>query len=288
MTDVVKTEPLAPPTLVQEGSATDDSQIEVVWDPLTGQDAGFDAITEYIVYWDNGSTGTNWLELVAQEDGAFTYSYVHSLGITRGNEYQFRYRGVNIHGQGADSQASTIKASKEPQAPLAPALTVSSTDVIVTWLESPDDHGSAVTDYRVEFKQVDDVFSQVAECQPIASSLEFSSRSCTIPMSTFRDSPFSLPIGSLIVGVVTAINEKGDSARSTENGSGATVQGAPSASPALSRGDQTNESQIELTWVPISEMEDIGNSAITGHKIYWDSGDGLGNYNLFDDITDPA
>ena len=158
----------------------------------------------------------------------------------------------------------------------------------MTWLESPDDHGSAVTDYKVEFKQEDDIFSEVTECQPVASSNEFTSRSCTIPRSTFRDAPFSLPIGSLIVGVVTAINEKGDSLQSAENESGATVQGVPSASPALSRGDQTNASQIELTWAPITEMEDIGNSAITGHKIFWDSGDGLGNFNPFHEITDPA
>ena len=74
LTDIVRTEPLQPPTLVSEGPATDSNQIEVFWDALTGEDAGHDTITEYKVFWDNGSSGTNWLLLVSETEGSFTCS----------------------------------------------------------------------------------------------------------------------------------------------------------------------------------------------------------------------
>jgi hypothetical protein len=59
--DIVRTEPLKPATPLTEGTNTDDSQIEVEWTKIEGADAGHDVITEYKVYWDNGSSGTNWL-----------------------------------------------------------------------------------------------------------------------------------------------------------------------------------------------------------------------------------
>lgn len=55
--DVVRTKPLKPPTIIQEGPLTDDSQIHILWDALTGLDTGLDSIIEYEVYWDNGSSG---------------------------------------------------------------------------------------------------------------------------------------------------------------------------------------------------------------------------------------
>ena len=62
----------------------------------------------------------------------------------------------------------------------------------------------------------------------------------------------------------------------------------PSASPTLSRGSQTSSLQIELTWVTITDSLDIGGSPITGFKVYWDSGDGNGNFNIFETINDPS
>ena len=106
-------------------------------------------------------------------------------------------------------------------------------------------------------------------------------------MSKFRDDPFLLQVGDPIVGIVTATNGKGESDPSAQNSSGASVQNVPSAAPTLSRGEQTNSSQIELTWATITDSIDIGGSPITGFKVYWDSGDDLGNFNLFYTSNDP-
>lgn len=167
LTNIVRTEPLQPSTPVMEGSATDSTQIEVQWAALTGDDAGQDSITEYRVFWDNGSDGTNWLLLVSEIEGTFTYSYTHDQGITRGEEYQFRYKGVNAHGEGPESLPSTIRASRRPDALSELTIMTSGTDVIVTWGTTPDDHGSEVTDYTVAFRQSDSSFSSVAQCQPV-------------------------------------------------------------------------------------------------------------------------
>ena len=164
LTDIVRTEPLQPPTLVTEGAATDSTQIEVEWAALSGDDAGQDAITEYRVFWDNGSSGTNWLLLVSETEGSFTYSYTHGQGITRGDSYQFKYMAANEHGEGPFSLTSTIEASKRPDALSALVVTTQGTDVIVAWSPTPDDHGAEVTDYTVTFRQQDNVFSAVAQC----------------------------------------------------------------------------------------------------------------------------
>lgn len=58
--DIIRTEPLNPPAALVEGSKTDDSQIEVTWTALVDEFTGYDSITKYQIYWDNGSGGTDW------------------------------------------------------------------------------------------------------------------------------------------------------------------------------------------------------------------------------------
>jgi hypothetical protein len=60
-TDVVKTEPLSPKTKVLEGAETDDSQLHILWQPISDPETGLDQVLEYIVYWDNGSNEAQWV-----------------------------------------------------------------------------------------------------------------------------------------------------------------------------------------------------------------------------------
>jgi hypothetical protein len=87
--DLVKTEPLSPPVALTEGSLTDDSQIQVNYSALTGTDTGFDTITAYKIWWDNGSAAANWL-LLATETSP-TYTHTTMTGVSRGASYQFKY-----------------------------------------------------------------------------------------------------------------------------------------------------------------------------------------------------
>lgn len=79
--DIVRTVPRSPPDALEEGPSTDDSQIEVTWSALSGIDTGYDSITRYTVFWDNGSSGTDWVLIETQDLGSFTYSYIKSTGI---------------------------------------------------------------------------------------------------------------------------------------------------------------------------------------------------------------
>ena len=100
-----------------------------------------------------------------------------------------------------------------------------STYLDVSWQASPDDHGSTVTAYIVSFRESDDLnFSVIADhCDPDSNSASFISKQCFIPMSIFREEPYSYEIDELIVLRVQAINSKGASDPSDVNEEGATA-----------------------------------------------------------------
>jgi hypothetical protein len=93
--DVTRTPPLAPPTQVASGAATSDSQIQISWNAITDPTTGLDSVIKYSVFWDNGSNGVNWLNLVTETVGGFTFTYTFSNGVSPGLIYQFKYRASN-------------------------------------------------------------------------------------------------------------------------------------------------------------------------------------------------
>ena len=85
--DLVKTQPRSPPQAPSEGATTNDSQIEITWTALSGIDAGFDTVTRYQLYWDNGSSGIDWVLLATQNQPTFTHSFTKVTGIKSGQPY---------------------------------------------------------------------------------------------------------------------------------------------------------------------------------------------------------
>lgn len=70
----ISTEPKAPPTLVTEGANTDDNQMHVLWQALTGDDTGTEAISHYEVRWDAGDPSGEPIALLALElSPSFTF-----------------------------------------------------------------------------------------------------------------------------------------------------------------------------------------------------------------------
>lgn len=106
---------------------------------------------------------------------------------------------------------------------------VAGADLVVTWQDSLDDHGSAVTAFIVTFKEADNLnFSQIeTDCNPIANSAAFITKSCQVPMSLLRADPYSVPVGDLIVVKVQAVNAKGISDPSVANTAGILAQDKP-------------------------------------------------------------
>jgi len=93
--DLVKTEPKVPPSAITEGDDTNDAQIQINWTALAGDDTGQDTITEYKIYWDNGSNGANFVHLRTEISPTFTFTYAFTSGVLRGDDFQFKYAAKN-------------------------------------------------------------------------------------------------------------------------------------------------------------------------------------------------
>jgi hypothetical protein len=91
---------------------------------------------------------------------------------------------------------------------------------------------------------------------------------CDIMMSILTESPFNLVLGDLVVSRVTAINEKGQGEYSEINTDGALIYVLPlSPSDAPTRGEETNESQIEVDWVFLTTYLERGGSTIDSYEL---------------------
>lgn len=67
------------------GSQTSESQIELFWSSLLGDNTGGVQIDSYNLQWDGGSNGANWFDLLGEE-GFFStaLTYIKSSGLTAG------------------------------------------------------------------------------------------------------------------------------------------------------------------------------------------------------------
>jgi titin len=265
----ISTEPLQPPTPPYEGANTDDTQLHIVWNALSGDDTGGEPITVYSVWWDGGVG--SWVPFIIQS-GTFTYSHTQTSGVTAGQPYYFKYRASNKHGTGVFSDVATIIASTVPEQ-LSPATTVNSgVSVIARWSLSPSDRGATVTAYRVKWKKADGTYEELAACDGSDATV-FANRECTVAMASLTDaSTFAVPLGADIFVAVEALNAKGYSTPSADGG-GAVAQTPPTAGPTAARGSATNGDQIEVTWAALDPSLN-GGSAVTGYELWGDSGAG--------------
>lgn len=124
------------------------------------------------------------------------------------------------------SAFSTLAAAVPDQ--LAEATTVlSGGNVVVTWAASPDVHGSAVTYYRITFKDNLGAYSAYTTTCDGTQAGVISARSCTVPMTVFSSGLYSLSIGAPIIAAVEAHNAVGYSTQSADNTVAATVKLVP-------------------------------------------------------------
>jgi hypothetical protein len=116
--------------------------------------------------------------------------------------------------------------------------------VIVTWVE-PDNGGSPITGYRLSFKQADNAYSAETDNCDMTSS---TTTTCTIPVTEFRNTPFSLNWGDSVYAKVIAINNYGDSLESLE-GNGAYITTNPDPpTDLIEEYAQRTKSTIGMSW----------------------------------------
>jgi hypothetical protein len=91
-------------------------------------------------------------------------------------------------------------------------------------------------------------------------------------MSTFTATPFSLERGDLIKVRASAYNVNGWSAVSVTNTAGAYVMTAPTYMEAPVRDSDSSDSQIIVTWSPLSGEAYTGGALIISYGLEWDEG----------------
>ena len=205
----VQTVPKMPPTVPTIGSATTDTQIEVLISALTGDYTGQSLITTYDIYWDHGTNMVDWALIKSVTDnGGSTISYIQTSSVSKGITYYFKYRGNNIYGSGTFSNYGGILAADVPGKVSQPTLMRSGTNVIISW-PIPDSKGSVILMYKVMFKnQTSSTYQEVSSMWGLSTSNPITSTSWTVKMSSFI-TQLGYTIGQSLLVEVAAYNIKG-------------------------------------------------------------------------------
>jgi len=161
-------------------------------------------------------------------------------------------------------------------------------NVVVTWPYTTDEGGVMVSKYRIKFKTSTGTYQETLTYCDGSDPFVIADMSCTVPMSIFTTSPFSLSVGDLIEVVVEAYNSVGYSTPSPVNTVGATAKTPPQVSVSnLARGASTTKTQIQLTWTGISSSPQNGGDYVD-YKIYWNQGALVNSWALLTSTTNSA
>jgi hypothetical protein len=166
-------------------------------------------------------------------------------GKTPGTTYTYKLRALNAYSvagnMGTLSNALAVIAATVPSQ-LSPVTTANvGTNVVISWAVTPNANSSPVTAYRVLIKvNGGATYSPEATYCDGTSYNVWANTQCTIPMSVFLVSPFSLSPNAPILATVEAMNGVGYSTVSTDNTVYATVKVVPQVAPTLSNGATTS------------------------------------------------
>jgi hypothetical protein len=157
--------------------------------------------------------------------------------------------------------------------------------VTITWL-APGDGSDTITAYRIEI--LDTAGAWVAEstyCDGTDAAV-LSGRTCTVPMSVLRASPFSLAFDALVEVRASARNSYGWGTASDATTVGARIRREPDTMAApVAVG--VAEARIDLQWSALSAPEN-GNSEVLAYSLYWDNGSGTTGIALLDALVTSA
>jgi len=90
-------------------------------------------------------------------------------------------------------------------------------------------------------------FEDILYCSG-ANPINFASRTCEIPISVLRMSPYNLDYPNIVVAKVRSRNINGWSDYSEPNTQGAIIFTEPGQMNAPTRGPLTNQYQIDVQW----------------------------------------
>ena len=147
-----------------------------------------------------------------------------------------------------------------------PVTAVSANKLVITWTNPPS-NGSPITSYRVTIRQADLTFTEdTVDCDGSVASI-VDSKSCSVPLATLTNAPYSLAFGDSVFAKVVAINYYGESIES-EEGNGAIIKLVPDAPVDLVNDVSiTTAYVIGFTW---DEGPSTGGAAVLDYRIIYD------------------
>jgi hypothetical protein len=121
-----------------------------------------------------------------------------------GTTYGFKVQSRNEFGYSDDSKVFYILCATVPDPPTAPSTVTIASDVTVSW-EEPKNNGSPITRYKVFLRS--ESGSYIEETNYCAStSTTVTDRTCTMPLLTLIEAPYSLSLGDSVYAKIIAVN----------------------------------------------------------------------------------
>ena len=217
-----------------------DRELTVVWTAPT--ETGGADIEYFVVQW-KPNTVSDWTSPLVQEDSTtnetvLTYPIT---SLTNGTTYDIRVRadnGVEADSYSWDEDEGT--PSTKPDAPTITDITGGNERLVVTW-DEPDDGGSSITEYTVQWKSGIETFADAAT----------DNRQATV--TTLTHTIQNLANDTLYTVQVRATNDDGDSLWSLED------TGTPVPNPSIGIINVRTKSQTGATLTVTIERSDINN-----------------------------
>lgn len=231
---LAQTVPAAMPSPTTDPTRTGETQVFVQWTAHSAStDTGGSAVTSYHLQSDQGLGDGSWTDILGYSPASLATSIELTGGIVAGTTYIFRVRASNLHGWGAWSPQVPIKAAQVPYKMATVSTAVESTAgaVTITWL-APADGSDPITAYRIEIRDATAAWVVESTYCDGTDSAVLSGRTCTVPMSALRTSPFSLAFDALVEVRASARNSYGWGAASDATTVGARIRREPDAMAA--------------------------------------------------------
>jgi hypothetical protein len=190
-----------------------------------------------------------------------------ATNLAPGTTYGFTVEARNSYGYSIHTTEIELLCAFVPFAPLTVTTKNVGDQVEITWLE-PVTNGSPITGYRIFV--VDSLGEFLEETTECIGATVLDSRSCQVPLTTLRASPFSLSPGTSVLAKVRSINLYGESAELSDPGAGAFIQTVPDA-PISVQDDPsiTSDEQVKIVW---TDGENNGGTSVLDYSVYFDQG----------------
>ena len=239
--------------------SADSSQITFSWTPPYD---GGKPITDYKLFWDNGSAGASFVAATPSSVGDATPQVTVNTGLSPGTFYQFKVLAVNEISDGALSDAVSFIAADYPDAPTNVVKVLADAGQIqISWQAPIIDGGSSVINYHV---YMDGVVVTPAEG--------------TSGLTHWTES--AVNSGQTHDFTVSAVNSRGEGAQSTPDVS--IIAATVPTVPLNLRKSTASISLITIDWdLPTHH----GDTAIQDYEVWWDNGAQNDVYVLLVDST---